>query len=188
MMLLKSKIIHRIAVMLDLTNELSAEEKFNRLVKEQEHLTLLDRIKAIRTTGYYEPVYDKPKLYSDVVIGYNSSEGFVPITNNTITSCPRPIDFGNNIRAWKKSVRIDHKKATKEKQEAKASEEARRKELEEQEAIQKLEDLRIRKEKISKAKQWFESLSEEEKEYTELINNDIVWNCLTPKSLASPYN
>ena len=125
-MKIKNKIIHRIAVMLDLTNELSAEEKFNRLVKEQEHLTLLDRIKAIRTTGYYEPVYNKPKLYSDVIIGYDTIEGFIHITNKTITSCPRPIDFGNNIRAWKKSVRIDHKKVTKEKREAKVLDESRK--------------------------------------------------------------
>ena len=115
-MIIKNKYIHKLAVLLDLTNELSAEEKLIQFINDQKHSTLLDRIKAIRTNSYYIPDYNKPKSFTDVIITYNNGQTYIPISDRTSLSSERPIDFGNDIKTWKKIIRLDHKKELKEKE------------------------------------------------------------------------
>lgn len=121
------KIVLKLAHALDLTDELTPEEKLEGLITEMKPTTLLQRIEAIRNSGYFIPDYDKPRLYSDIKILYNDSpikaeDGFKPISDKTIL-IERPEDFGNNIRAWKKAVRIQNKKENKRKRELAEQEE-----------------------------------------------------------------
>ena len=125
--IIKNKLVHKLAVMLNLTNELSDEEKLTQFINEQKHATLLDRIKAIRTNSYYIPNYNKPKSFTDVIITYNNGETYIPISDRTLLSSERPIDFGNNIKIWKKVIRLDHKKELKEKQQSILNETNRKK-------------------------------------------------------------
>ena len=101
-------------VMLSLSNESTAEEKLEQFIKDQKHATLLERIKAIRTNSYFVPDYNKPKAYSDIIILYkeNPNDDFKEISSAVTRTCERPEDFGNDIKAWKKFMNRDHKRAT----------------------------------------------------------------------------
>lgn len=92
----------------------SAEEMLKKFIKEQKHATLLERIKAIRTNSFFVPDYNKPKVFTEVKILYkkNSDSDFQPISHETKLAHERPEDFGNDIKAWKKFVNRDHKRAT----------------------------------------------------------------------------
>lgn len=96
---------------LTLNGKAEAEEKLIRFIKEHKHMTLLDRIKAIRTNSDYLPDYNLPKVYTDVQI---LNEDGSPIKYTTKTTCERPVDFNNDIKAWKKIVQLDNKKAVRE--------------------------------------------------------------------------
>lgn len=97
--------LKKIAIALGLSKELTAEEKLVNLTKEQKQENLIADILRIRRIGGYEPNYNKPPVFTDY-----------PIQLKVITACERPIDFGNNIVDWVKSVQEDHiKKLTKEK-------------------------------------------------------------------------
>lgn len=113
----------KLANSLNLNNEPTAEEKLAQFIKDYKHMTLLDRIKAIRQNSDYIPDYNKPKVYTDVVIMYqeNPNEDFKPINHTTTTTCQRPIDFNNDIKAWKRIVQLDNKKAEKERKEKEAA-------------------------------------------------------------------
>jgi hypothetical protein len=104
----------RIATLLNLNGEATAKERLEDFIKDQKHLTLLERIKAIRTNSYFVPDYDKPKVFTEVVIMYkeNPNDEFKPINHNVVLTQQRPEDFGNDIKAWKKFMNRDHKKAT----------------------------------------------------------------------------
>jgi len=95
-----------------LNDEKSAAERLEHFIKEQKHQTLLDRIKAIRTNSYYVPDYNKPKVYTDVLILYKESpnDEFKPINSNVKTSQPRPVEFGNDIQGWLDSMYADNLK------------------------------------------------------------------------------
>ena len=100
--------------MLNFNGESTAEEMLENFIKDQKHLTLLERIKAIRQNSYFMPDYNKPKVFTDINILYKeeSSDEFKPINYNTITTCERPEDFGRDFKAWKKIVNRDHKRNT----------------------------------------------------------------------------
>ncbi len=110
-------LLSKLTTYFGLSNELDAKERLIQFINEQKHETLLNRIKAIRRNSFYVPDYNKPKIYTDIVILYKESplDEFKPISSLTKLSQERPIDFGNDIKAWKKIVGIDHKKEIKEK-------------------------------------------------------------------------
>lgn len=93
------KFLKRLATDLSLTTDITDAEKLANLTKEQKIENLLADIKRIRRAGGYEPNYNKPPLYKDY-----------PIEVKIITSCPRPVDFGNDIISWFESVKIDYQK------------------------------------------------------------------------------
>ena len=104
----------RLATLLNLNGEKTAQERLEQFIKDQKHLTLLERIKAIRNNSYFVPDYNKPKAYTDIVILYqeNPQEEFKAISGETRLSQQRPEDFGSDIKAWKKFMNRDHKRAT----------------------------------------------------------------------------
>lgn len=104
------QILRKIAIALNLVNDISAEEQIAHLIKEQRYLNLIDRIKTIRNKEGYIPNYNAPKVYTDIQIMCDDK----PISFVTKVSCERPIDFGNDVKAWKKIVQLDHKKDVKE--------------------------------------------------------------------------
>lgn len=101
----------KLSLLLGITSEMTAQERLAQFMRDQQHINLLERIKAIRTDSYFIPDYNKPKVFTDVKITVCGT----PINSNTITTCERPIDFGNDIKAWKKFVSLDHKKEIKQK-------------------------------------------------------------------------
>lgn len=119
----KKSFLRRLFDFLGITNELTAEEKLELFIRNQKQSNLLERLESIRTNGYFEPNYNKPPVFTDVVITFqkpykeNGVDIFVetPISHCTITTCERPIDFNNDIKAWMKFVRLDHKKELKQK-------------------------------------------------------------------------
>ena len=72
-----------------MSTELSYEEKFKLLTKEEKHDNLLADLRHIRNSGHYTPNYDKPNSIA-------------------ILACPRPVDFGNDVEAWIKAVRKEN--------------------------------------------------------------------------------
>jgi len=105
-------LIHRFALIFNLTNEPTSKEQLRQIILEQKHINFLERIKAIRTDSHFIPEYDKPKVFSDVKIMY----GGEPISDATPIIYDRPISFDGDIKAWKKIIRLDHKKELKEKE------------------------------------------------------------------------
>lgn len=110
----RESFLKRIVAMLNLNGEATARERLEEFIKEQKHSTLLERIRAIRNNSYFMPDYNKPKVFTEVNILYkeNSSDEFKPISHSIITTCERPEDFGDDIKAWKKFMNRDHKRAT----------------------------------------------------------------------------
>lgn len=109
--------IRKLSTALGLNNEKTAMERLELFILEQKHDTLLNRIKAIRTNSPYVPDYNKPKVHTDILILYKEHplDEFKPISSHTRLAQKRPIEFGNDIKAWKKIVGLDHKKELKEK-------------------------------------------------------------------------
>jgi hypothetical protein len=110
------QLIKQIVVSMGFSHEPSAEEKLEQFSRDQKHLNLLDRIRAIRTSGDYEPDYNKPKSFTDTQILYkeNPLEPYIPVSDQTKT-IPRAVDFDGDIKAWKKIVSLDHKKELRQK-------------------------------------------------------------------------
>lgn len=119
-------IFTKLAIMLSFKNELTAEEMLENYIREQRPLTLLERIKAIRQDSNFIPVYNAPKAYEDETVSYEENGELKPISSKVITSQPRPIDFGNDIKAWRKILSIEHKKEIKRKLKDKEREIARK--------------------------------------------------------------
>lgn len=106
---LLKKLVIKLANALDLTNELTPEEKVEFIKTEFNKSSLLERIKAIRNNSDFVPDYNKPKSFTDVVIEYKPHplSDFVPISYDT-NLIERPQDFGNDIMAWKDAVHIQY--------------------------------------------------------------------------------
>lgn len=114
-------LLNKLTAYLGLSNEPDAKERLIQFINEQKHETLLNRIKAIRRNSYFVPDYNKPKVHTDIVIQYQVNSNsyypeYKPISSNTKMAYDRPIDFGNDMKAWKKIVSLDHKKELKAKQ------------------------------------------------------------------------
>lgn len=99
------EIIHQLSVLIGFVQERSAEEKLDAIVNEHKHRSLLDDILRIRRSGDYIPNYNRPRLYTDFQLINNKGE---LINMNTITTCPRPIDFGSDLEKWLLSIRKDN--------------------------------------------------------------------------------
>ena len=110
----KDSFLNKLSTILNLNGESTAKERLEDFIKDQKHVTLLERIKAIRTNSYFIPDYNKPKAFTEIVIMYkaNPNEDFKTISHETRVACERPEDFGNDIKAWKKFMNRDHKKST----------------------------------------------------------------------------
>lgn len=110
------KIFKKIALALNWTTETSAEEQLANFIKENKQTALINRIKSIRRNGDYIPNYNLPKVHTDIqILCQKTPNGdYEPISSVTKISCERPIDFGNDVKAWKKIVQIDHRKSVKE--------------------------------------------------------------------------
>lgn len=89
------KLLKHLAIGLSLSKELTDEEKLKLLTNEEKHDNLLADIRHIRNSGFYKPNYDKPNPLAKL-------------------SCPRPVDFGNDIEAWIKAVREENTFDSKE--------------------------------------------------------------------------
>lgn len=100
----------KIGIAMSWIDDTSAEERLANLIKEHKHSTLIERIKAIREEGDYIPNYNAPKAYTEIQIMCDDK----PISFATKVSCERPIDFDNDVKAWKKIVQLSHKKDLKE--------------------------------------------------------------------------
>jgi hypothetical protein len=98
--------IQQIMETFHLSHEPSSKERLRFLIEEYKHLTLEQRITAIRTNSDYVPNYNRPKVFTDIVNCINE---------NTKLAVERPVDFKGNIGAWKKNVRRDHKKEVQQK-------------------------------------------------------------------------
>jgi hypothetical protein len=107
----KNSFFKRLSALLNLSGEATAEERLGEFIRDQKHITLLERIKSIRNNSYFTPDYNKPKVYTDAIL-YKEGDEFKPISYETRLSQQRPEDFGNDIKAWKKFMNRDHKKAT----------------------------------------------------------------------------
>lgn len=120
----KNSFLRKLFNFLGITSELTAEEKLETFIKNQKQLNLLERLESIRTSGYFVPDYNKPPAFTDVVITFDKSyvsdgkeiKKEIPISHHTVTTCERPIDFNNDVKAWLKIVRLDHRKELKQKQ------------------------------------------------------------------------
>ena len=108
-------LIRNALVKLGVIDEIPLDELIKNFIYQQEHKTLLERIEAIRTNSNYIPDYNRPKLYTDVSITYLDNGVEKPISMNTRLACERPIDFNNDIKAWKKITRLEHKKEINQK-------------------------------------------------------------------------
>lgn len=91
------KFFKHLAIALNLSNELTAEEKLKNLTKEEKHKNLLADIRQIRNSGFYVPNYDKPNPLAKL-------------------AQPRPVDFGNDVEAWMKTIREENTFDSKEKE------------------------------------------------------------------------
>ena len=99
------EIIHQLSVLTGFVQERSTEEKLDAIVNEHKHRSLLDDILRIRRSGDYVPNYNRPRLYTDFQLINNKGE---LINMNTITTCPRPVDFGTDLEKWILSIRKDN--------------------------------------------------------------------------------
>lgn len=99
------EIIHQLSVLTGFVQERSAEEKLDAIVNEHKHRSLLDDILRIRRSGDYVPNYNRPRLYTDFQLINNKGE---LINMNTITTCPRPVDFGTDLEKWLLAIRKDN--------------------------------------------------------------------------------
>ena len=74
-----------------LLDDLTTQEVFHQFILDQKHETLVNRIKAIRNNSDYEPDYNKPKVFTDIIISYDKFPespfpDFSPINSNVRTS------------------------------------------------------------------------------------------------------
>lgn len=89
------------------------EKSVERLVIEAKDRNRLQDVLHIRQHGDYKPDYNKPKLYTDFKLLNNEGE---EISGETLTNCPRPVDFGNDYEKWLNSIHLEHSKTIEQKQ------------------------------------------------------------------------
>ena len=105
--------LKKLALNIGVTNGQSTEEIFTQFLQDQKRINLIERIKVIRQSGWYTPDYNKPKVFTDVKILFNSTPSaststFEPISFDIKTTCERPVDFGNDMEKWLSSNRANN--------------------------------------------------------------------------------
>lgn len=81
---------------LNLTTELSSEEKLAIVLREQQQANLLDDIKFVRTNGDYRPDYNKEPAFQDYQLKLGEGEvGWRPQITRS-----RQIEF-DSVEAWR---------------------------------------------------------------------------------------
>lgn len=107
-----SLVFKRLAIALNMSSELTVEEKLKRLIKENQHSNLLERIISIRRNSDYEPDYNKPKKFiMPILYKDHPLSDFKPISFETPVSQERPVQF-ENFENWFNSIYEEHAKST----------------------------------------------------------------------------
>lgn len=89
---------------LNLTTQLSSEERLALLIEEQRHVNFLADIRAIRTNGAYTPDYNKAPVHQDYHLSLNNHE----INCRPRLSSNRPVEF-ESLDIWLKEIRKEIK-------------------------------------------------------------------------------
>lgn len=107
-----SIIISSIRKKLNLRSEVEDQKTIKRLVEGAKNRNLLDDVLHIRRHGDYIPNYNKPKLYTE----YKLIQDGVEVSGALVTSCKRPVDFGDDYGLWLNTIHIENKKEQERKE------------------------------------------------------------------------
>lgn len=107
-----SIIISLIRKKLNLRSEVDDQKTIKRLVEGAKSKNHIDDVLHIRRYGDYVPDYNKPKLYTE----YKLVQDGVEISGSLVTSCKRPVDFGDDYGLWLNTIHSENRKEQERKE------------------------------------------------------------------------